>query len=76
MKHFNHRIIPFALSFGIMLGVYRGRLALWKGDDPQPCKIFPYSVAALPDDQRQALERGIQINSAKELDRLLEAYLS
>ncbi len=76
MKRSVRKIIPYLISFGVMLGVYRGQLALWKGDDPQPCKIFPCPVSMLPRDQRQALEKGIKIDSMEDLDRLLEAYLS
>lgn len=76
MKRSACKFLPLLLSFGVVLGIYRGQLALWKGEDPQPYKLFPCPISALPNDQRQALEKGIRIDSEEQLDRLLEAYLS
>lgn len=64
------------LCFGLLLGVYRGKIALWRGDDPQPVKVFPYSVSSLPQADQDALRKGIAIHSDTELMRLLEDYLS
>lgn len=61
---------------GYLLGVYRGNVALWKDDDPEPMRIFPCSVITLPLDVRQALLAGIRIETEADLQRLLEAYLS
>ena len=59
-----------------LLGIHEGRIALWKDDDPEPVKIFPYSIATLPQEEQQRLRDGIRIESVSELQRLLEAYLS
>lgn len=59
-----------------LLGIHDGRIALWKGDDPEPMRIFPYSAATLPKEEQQRLRDGIRIESMAELQRLLEAYLS
>ena len=64
------------LAFGFLLGVYKGRIALWKGDDPQPVKVFPYYAAMLPKKDQQALEQGIFISDESYLHDLLEDYLS
>ena len=61
---------------GYFLGVFRGNVALWKDDDPQPLHIFPCNVITLPVDIRQALLEGIHIETEADLHRLLEAYLS
>jgi hypothetical protein len=59
-----------------LLGIHEGRIALWRGDDPEPVRVFPYSVATLPKEEQQRLQDGIRIESMAELQRLLEAYLS
>ena len=64
------------LCLGYLLGVYRGQIALWKEPDPKPIHIFPYSVSMLPQEDREALEKGIQADTITELTRRLEDYLS
>lgn len=66
----------FSLIFLFILGCKDGYIALWKDSDPEPVKVFPYSVSALPDPDRQALEKGIRIENKEDLIRLLEDYLS
>ena len=65
-----------ALIFAFLLGSYEGFVALWKEPEPEPVKIFPYSVASLPREDQVRLEKGIRIESAEELMELLEDYLS
>lgn len=64
------------ILFGFMLGIHEGRIALWRGEDPQPVKVFPYSAQLLPVADRRALEEGIRFESAEDLERLLADYLS
>ena len=66
----------YALMATILLGVHKGKIALWKDDDPKPFKVFPYHVSMLPIEAQQALKKGIRVESMDELNRLLEAYLS
>ena len=68
--------ICIVLMFTILLGVHRGKVALWKNEDPEPFKVFPYHVSMLPNEAQQALKKGIRLESMEELNRLLEAYLS
>ncbi len=63
------------LMFGFLLGIRNGKVALWKADDPTPIKVFPYYASALPRDAREALEKGIPIESLEDLETLLEKYL-
>ena len=65
-----------AVLFGFLLSVHEGRIALWKDDDPEPVKVFPYHARILPAADRRALEEGIRFNSAEDLVRLLNDYLS
>lgn len=65
-----------SLIFLFILGNYRGSIALWREDTPEPTQIFPYSVSSLPRADQKALEKGIPIPSEGALQRLLEDYLS
>lgn len=65
-----------AALFSFLLGVHEGRIALWKDEDPQPVKVFPYYARMLPAADRRALEEGIRFESVDELVRMLEDYLS
>ncbi len=65
-----------AVLFGFLLSVHEGRIALWKDDDPEPVKVFPYHARILPAADRRALEEGIRFESAEDLVRLLNDYLS
>lgn len=69
-------LLSAAWIASFLLGIHEGRIALWKGEDPEPVKVFPYSVATLPKEEQQRLRDGIRIGSVSELERLLEAYLS
>ena len=65
-----------SLIFLFILGAKDGYIALWKDSDPEPVRVFPYSVAALPEADQKALEQGIPLDSREDLLRLLEDYLS
>lgn len=64
------------LATALVLGSFRGFLALYDPGQPEPRYIYPYSVASLPETDRQALEEGIRVVSEEELSRLLEDFLS
>lgn len=68
--------IWLCLFFAFILGSHNGYVALWEGNDPQPKKVFPYSVSSLPPADQQRLKEGIPIESKEELIRLVEDYLS
>ncbi len=63
------------LLLGLLLGVKDGFVALWKGQDPEPYKVFPYAVSSLPKAAQQALRAGIPIESMEDLERLIKNYL-
>lgn len=75
-KRVTSQFLCLALLSVYLLGIHDGKIALWSGDDPEPARVFPYSVSALPEEARKALEQGIAINSMEDLNRLMEAYLS
>ena len=64
------------LALYLVLGSWKGYVALFRGTDEEPWQIFPTSVAALPESDREKLEEGIIIRSQTALDRILEDYLS
>lgn len=68
--------LPALLLLTILLGIHNGRIAMWKDQDPEPYRIFPYSAAALPPKLRSALQSGILIESEEDLQLLLENLLS
>ena len=65
-----------AALFGFLLGIHNGCIALWEDGNPEPVKIFPYPAQYLPKADYQALEKGIRPGNDRELQQLLEDYLS
>ena len=76
MKHRFTKTAAMLLALTFVLGSYKGYLALWEDNDPDPKQIFPCPVSSLPQADQEALEKGIYIGSNNELSRLLEDYLS
>ena len=70
------RFVYSIVLFGFLLGVHNGNIAIWKDDDPTPMRVFPYPAELLPKADKDALEKGIRIDSMEELGRLLEDFLS
>lgn len=68
-------ILP-ALLLGFLIGNYNGRLAIWKNDDPEPYRVYPCPVYLLPKEEREALQKGISINSMEDVEEFLENFLS
>ena len=75
MKRMKHILYCMILT-AFILGSKNGYVALWRGEDPEPVKVFPYPVSALPLQDQQMLKNGIRLESIDELYALLEDYLS
>ena len=60
----------------LILGSWKGYVALFEKGSDEPTQIFPTTVAALPEADRANLEEGIIIRNQAALDRILEDYLS
>lgn len=73
---YRKQAIIAAVILGFLLGNYKGYLALWKENSPEPFQIFPLYVESLPKKDQNALEKGIPARSELELEQLLEDYLS
>ena len=63
-----------ALLMSFLLGSYNGRLALWKGEDPTPCKVFPCPIIVLPGAVQEQLRNGIRLETIEDVNRLLKQY--
>ena len=73
-KLLRHLCCAMLLSF--LLGVHEGRLAMWKDEDPTPCKVFPCPVIVLPRPVQAQLQAGIRLETIEDVNRLLENFLS
>ena len=74
-KKHTHILAVLAAAF-ITLGIHNGKVALWKGEDPNPHTVFSVPVDTLPRSVRRQLEKGITITSEDQLHDLLEGLLS
>ena len=70
------QFLSMCLLFGFLLGVHNGNVALWEDGKADPIRVFPYPADNLPTADRQALEKGIHLDSKLQLIRLIEDYLS
>ena len=72
----NRKHIHYILSLTFLIGIHRGRIAIWHGEDPEPECTLPYSASLLPEADRKALEKGIYIQSREELTQIIEDFCS
>ena len=70
------RLLCAAALLYVVLGSWKGYVALFDDGASEPRQIFPYPVAALPAADQQALEKGIVARNERDLQQLLEDYLS
>ena len=64
------------IALGFLLGIQDGYIALWKDGCEKPVEVFPFQARLLPEADQKRLQEGIRIESAEELSRLMEDYLS
>lgn len=70
------RVFSSLLALYLVLGTWKGYVALFQQGASEPRQIFPTPAAALPAADQQALEEGIVIRNDKMLQQILEDYLS
>ena len=70
------RMIHYILLLCFLAGIYRGHVAIWQRDDPEPMITLPYLADLLPKADRLALSRGIPLNTQEDLTRFLEDFCS
>ena len=71
-----HRLLSSLLALYLVLGTWKGYIALFRAGEEEPWQIFPTMADTLPEEDRLALEKGIVVRSEKKLQQLLEDYLS
>ena len=69
-------ILMNIMLLGFLLGVYKGKIAIWKDNDPTPIKVFPYKASMLPKADQKALEKGIKFDNLDQLQKMVQDYLS
>lgn len=67
-------LVLFALY--VVIGTWKGYVALFDQGATEPKQIFPCPVEALPESDQKALEQGILVRNQRDLQQLLEDYLS
>ena len=60
----------------LILGSWKGYVAIFEKGASEPRQIFPTQVASLPPADQEALEKGIIVRNQRDLNQLLEDYLS
>ena len=70
------RYVSSLLALYVILGSWKGYVALFEKGQTEPRQIFPTAVAALPTADQEALEKGIVVRNQRDLQQLLEDYLS
>ena len=70
------RSFPWLLALYLLLGSWKGYVALFENGSEEPRQIFPCPVSSLPETDQEALEKRIPIRNASALQQALEDYLS
>ena len=70
------RLLPVILALYVVVGTWKGYVALFDQGAAEPKQIFPCPVEALPESDLIALEEGILVRNQRDLQQLLEDYLS
>ena len=65
-----------ALALFLILGNYKGYLALYEGTSTEPRQVYPCRIQSLPQADQVRLEDGIRIRDLEMLSQLLEDFLS
>ena len=70
------KVFSIVLALYVVLGTWKGYVALFDKGKDEPRQIFPNTVASLPAEDQAALEKGIVVRNDRQLQQLLEDYLS
>lgn len=71
-----HRRMGALMLLYLVLGTWKGYIALFDGGKTEPKQIFPTAVSSLPEMDQATLEKGIIVRSDRALQALLDDYLS
>ena len=72
----NSRVLTSLLALAVVIGNWKGYIALFDQGAAEPKQIFPCPVEALPEADQVALENGIIVRNQRDLQQILEDYLS
>ena len=72
----NRRFIFCLLALTVVIGSWKGYVALFDQGAEEPKQIFPCPVENLPEQDQAELAQGIQIRTQEALDQILEDFLS
>ena len=70
------RTLSALLMLYLLLGSWKGYVALFEKGREEPRQIFPCPVDSLPETDQLALEEKIPIRNQRDLQQALEDYLS
>ena len=70
------RSFSFLAALYLLLGSWKGYVALFENGKEEPRQIFPCPVDTLPEADRHALQEKIPIRNQRDLQQVLEDYLS
>ena len=76
MYKITSRLFLFVLAMQLVLGSYKGYVALFENGSKEPRQIYPYKTVTLPQQDQDSLAKGIPVHSDEHLQQLLEDYLS
>ena len=70
------KLLSLIAALYLLLGTWKGYVALFENGSQEPKQIFPCPVDTLPDADQAALQEKIPIRNARDLQQALEDYLS
>lgn len=76
MHKIYHKILTGAFTLSLLLGSWRGRVALFLRGQEAPLGSYPVRLELLPAADQERLRDGIPVHDTEELQRLLEDLLS
>ena len=71
-----NRLFSAVALLYLVVGCWKGYVALFDKGASEPRQIFPCPVSALPEPDQMALEEGILVRNQRDLERILEDYLA
>ena len=72
----NQKTFALLLALYVVLGCWKGHVAIFRPGQTEPWQIFPKKAEALPQSQQDALAEGIVVRNERDLQNLLADYLS
>ena len=70
------RNLSLLVMLYLLLGSWKGYVALFENGKEEPRQIFPCPVDTLPEEDQAALQEKIPIRNQRALQQALEDYLS